>query len=300
MELITGSELFRAYADAFHDATGISLHLRAIDGDMAQGNGGGHRNAFCGMMAPCGPACGLCFGMWRKMAFFGESGIHHFTCFAGLRASCLPIHAGTRTIGLLVAGEVATGRIKAAKFDRVVARLRREGCDIDEARLRRAYFSTPAIPRKSYEAFVRLLEVFAAHLSLIASQLALHEMDAPDPGIRRARAFIHAHLSEPLALKTVARRACLSACYFSTRFKESTGLAFTEYVAAARVEEAKKLLADRSMRISEIAFEVGFQSLTHFNRVFKAVTGLSPTGFRERETGATASRKIRQRMRKIR
>jgi AraC-like DNA-binding protein len=47
-----------------------------------------------------------------------------------------------------------------------------------------------------------------------------------------------------------------------------------------RVEKAKNLLLNPNLRISEIAYEVGFQSLTHFNRVFKRVVGQSPTDYR--------------------
>jgi AraC-like DNA-binding protein len=57
-------------------------------------------------------------------------------------------------------------------------------------------------------------------------------------------------------------------------------LNFTEYVARVRTEKAKNLLLNPNLRISEIAFEVGFQSLTHFNRVFKKVAGHSPTQYR--------------------
>jgi AraC-like DNA-binding protein len=46
------------------------------------------------------------------------------------------------------------------------------------------------------------------------------------------------------------------------------------------VEKARNLLLNPNLRISEIAYEVGFQSLTHFNRVFKKITGQSPTDYR--------------------
>ena len=47
-----------------------------------------------------------------------------------------------------------------------------------------------------------------------------------------------------------------------------------------RIEKAKNLLLNPNLRISEIAYEVGFQSLTHFNRVFKKLVGQSPTDYR--------------------
>jgi AraC-like DNA-binding protein len=71
-----------------------------------------------------------------------------------------------------------------------------------------------------------------------------------------------------------------STFYFCKRFKKHTGVNFTEYVSRVRIESAKNLLLNPNLRISEIAYEVGFQSLTHFNRVFKSVVGESPTEYR--------------------
>jgi AraC-like DNA-binding protein len=51
-------------------------------------------------------------------------------------------------------------------------------------------------------------------------------------------------------------------------------------VSRTRIEKAKNLLLNPNLRVSEIAFEVGFQSLTHFNRVFKRIVGESPTEYR--------------------
>jgi AraC-like DNA-binding protein len=63
-------------------------------------------------------------------------------------------------------------------------------------------------------------------------------------------------------------------------FKKFTGLNFTEYLSRVRIENSRNLLLNPNLRISEIAYEAGFQSLTHFNRVFKRIVGQSPTGFR--------------------
>ena len=63
-------------------------------------------------------------------------------------------------------------------------------------------------------------------------------------------------------------------------FKKATGINFTDYVSRVRIEKAKNLLLNPNLRVSEVAYEVGFQSLTHFNRVFKRVQGQSPTDYR--------------------
>src|ERR1022692_2875295 len=63
-------------------------------------------------------------------------------------------------------------------------------------------------------------------------------------------------------------------------FKKATGLNFTEYLSQVRIEKAKNLLLNPNLRVSEIGYEIGFQSLTHFNRVFKHVLNQSPTEYR--------------------
>ena len=63
-------------------------------------------------------------------------------------------------------------------------------------------------------------------------------------------------------------------------FKQVTGIKFVEYVARTRFEKACRLLHDDDLRISDIAFAVGFQSLSQFNRVFKRLSGKSPTQYR--------------------
>jgi len=78
----------------------------------------------------------------------------------------------------------------------------------------------------------------------------------------------------------VAKAVNTSTSYFCRIFKKYTGLNFTDYVSRIRIEKAKSLLLNPNLRISEIAYEVGFQSLTHFNRVFKRVVGQSPTVYR--------------------
>jgi two-component system response regulator YesN len=98
--------------------------------------------------------------------------------------------------------------------------------------------------------------------------------------IWKARNFIHEHAGEELSLTKVAKAAQTSANYLSEKFKEATGINFVRYVAQARYEKAAALLRDADLRVSEIAFASGFQSLSQFNRVFKKFSGKSPTEYR--------------------
>jgi YesN/AraC family two-component response regulator len=98
--------------------------------------------------------------------------------------------------------------------------------------------------------------------------------------IWKARKFIEQHSAEEVSLTKVAKAVNISANYLSEKFKQVTGVNFVDYVARERFENASRLLGDAGVRVSEIAFAVGFQSLSQFNRVFKKLSGKSPTEFR--------------------
>jgi AraC-like DNA-binding protein len=107
-----------------------------------------------------------------------------------------------------------------------------------------------------------------------------HSNGAEPVRIWKARNFIEAHAGEELSLGKVARATNTSPNYFSEKFKEATGMNFVTYVARTRFEKAAALLRKDNLRISEIAFACGFQSLSQFNRVFKKLAGKSPTEYR--------------------
>ena len=101
--------------------------------------------------------------------------------------------------------------------------------------------------------------------------------------IWKARKYIEEHADEKLSLTEVAHVVNGNANYLSERFKQVTGTKFVEYLARFRFEKACRLLHDTNLRISEIAFAAGFQSLSQFNRIFKRFSGKSPTEYRARK-----------------
>ncbi len=109
----------------------------------------------------------------------------------------------------------------------------------------------------------------------------LERSNAEPPLVAKARAYIDRHKSEALTLTEVANAAGASVFHFCKVFRKATGLKFTDYVARVRVEDARTQLLNPNRRVSEIAYDVGFQSLTQFNRTFKRVFEQSPSEFRE-------------------
>src|SRR4029077_14910524 len=97
--------------------------------------------------------------------------------------------------------------------------------------------------------------------------------------IWKARKYIDEHSGEELSLTKVAKMVNMNANYLSENFKQVTGINFVEYLGGTRFATACDLLRNGNMRISKIAFEAGFQSLSQFNRVFKRFSGKSPTQY---------------------
>jgi len=151
---------------------------------------------------------------------------------------------------------------------------------LDQDVLRGAYFGTRVVSREQLVAAVKLLGIFAEHLAMLGNQILIERNNAEPPMITKAKDFIREHHAEDLSLPQVAQFAHASPCYYCKLFKRATGLTFTQFLSRVRIESCKKLLINPQLRVSEIAYEVGFQSLTQFNRVFQKLLGQSPTDYR--------------------
>ncbi|MEO0733077.1 MAG: AraC family transcriptional regulator [Bacteroidota bacterium] len=88
--------------------------------------------------------------------------------------------------------------------------------------------------------------------------------------------------AESLSINEIAGELFVSAPHLSTSVKEATGKTPTAYVQDLLVAEAQKLLVATDLAASEIAYQLDFQDPAYFSRVFKKVTGLSPTAWRKK------------------
>jgi AraC-like DNA-binding protein len=232
-------------------------------------------------MASKSRTCAACLQMQEKLAQNSMNEPCTMTCAYGLCETAVPVKLGLQTVGFLQTGQVMRHKPTEASFKRAVGQADKLGVDIDGDEAREAYFQTPLVSQKKLDSVSRLLSIFADHLSLKSNQIAVQQANAEPPVIAKAKEFIKEHYTEDLSLGQVAQAAHASIFYLCKLFRKATGVTFTEFVSRTRVEKAKNLLLNPNLRVREIAFEVGFQSLTHFNRVFKSILGLSPTEYRE-------------------
>jgi AraC-like DNA-binding protein/ligand-binding sensor protein len=282
-QLLSCSRIFQDYEHAFGKTTTLPLELSSIDMPWKV-----HRlqskdiNPFCAILARTNKNCGACLELQRKPTDSNISDTQTVKCFAGLTNTRVPVKLEERVIAFLQTGQVFLRTPSAQRFKKIATQLISWGMKINLARLENAYFHSRVVSPGLYRAIVRLLEIFAEHLGLIASQIALQQGNGDSLMIRRAKDYVASHRSDPINLGQIARALNISKFHFCRTFKQTTGLTFVEYLSRVRIERAKSLLHKNDLRVSEIAYEVGFQSITHFNRLFRKLVGNSPTEYRSR------------------
>jgi len=280
IETLAQSKLYQDYEKAFNDATGLPLTLRGPDAWKLPHHGARKENPFCAMMAQKSRSCAACLQVQQQLAEAAGVEAATVTCPVGMCDSAVPVRLGGKTIGTLQTGQVFRKKPTETQFRRVAEQVTNWGFEVPIDALRKAYFQTPVLSAARHDGVIKLLAIFAEHVANLSNQLVVQRENAEPPAITRAKAFIEEHHAEALSLDQAAKAAHMSTFYFCKIFRKVTGVNFTEYVSRVRIEKARNLLLNPNLRISEIAYEVGFQSLTHFNRVFKKVLGQSPTEFR--------------------
>ena len=98
--------------------------------------------------------------------------------------------------------------------------------------------------------------------------------------LRRSIEFIQAHLEGDLRLRDLANEAKISSSHFIRGFRQSTGKTPYQFLLHQRVERARSLMRDHGTPLTEVALASGFADQHHLSRVFRRITGMTPSGYR--------------------
>ncbi|MGM0879906.1 MAG: AraC family transcriptional regulator [Bacillota bacterium] len=161
------------------------------------------------------------------------------------------------------------------------------------------------VPRKEQPEIERLLlqmvgeckeqhSLYNAYVRHLLAELLiwLHRIDAVSPLLPQPSHPMHQKVSEitsyiqmnfrsALTLEKLAQQYFISPAYLSRIFLKLTGFHISEYIRIARIREAQKLLRTTRQKVNAIAEQVGFEHVSHFNKTFKNVTGVSPLHYRQ-------------------
>ncbi len=93
--------------------------------------------------------------------------------------------------------------------------------------------------------------------------------------------YINDHYTEQITLQQISSVMNLNSSYFCRLFKQTTNSTFIEYVNFIRICKSEGLLLTRQDSVAQIAFEIGFSSVTYFNKIFKKYKGCTPTDYKK-------------------
>lgn len=118
-------------------------------------------------------------------------------------------------------------------------------------------------------------------------RIRVQNMEGISPQIADTCTYILSHITDRFEIHKLAERLGYSDYYFSSKFKKEVGKTVGEYISEQKTEKAKQLLKDQSMQIGDIAAVLGYESQSHFGRIFLKYTEMTPSEWRGSITGTS-------------
>ena len=203
-----------------------------------------------------------------------------YRCHAGLTEFLVPVIRDGEMIALLQCGQVHDRRPSAAEWRLARQDLVKAG--INSGPLRKRFQQNRVLPQDHQRDLLNLLELVASRLAHADEQRLLPEPGRTRMQLGRAVTFVEVHLGERLTLPVIARAANLSTRSLVRLFRKEVGTSVVEFILRRRVARARDLLRRTDHKCAEIAFEAGFGSVQHFNRIFRRHEEMSPGEWRQR------------------
>ena len=128
--------------------------------------------------------------------------------------------------------------------------------------------------------------VLARHVLATYTSSPWPSRDPGDPGglprykLRHAIQFIRENIDKDISFHDIAAHLKMSAFHFARMFRHATGDSPHQYIVRCRVDRAKELLAETKLPITDVAFEVGYKTQSHFTTCFGKLVGVTPAAFR--------------------
>jgi AraC-like DNA-binding protein len=211
-----------------------------------------------------------------------------YRCHAGLREFIIPVIRDGQTMAFMQCGQVHDRSPSTADWHAAQKSLRTVG--IHGGPLRRLFHDNRVLSLERQDDLLDLLELVAARLAHSHAR----ELSAA-PGQRqatlgRAMMYIESNLSEHLSVEQIAHAVNLSRRTLMRLFRNEAGASVIGFILQRRVARARQLLLQNCRTCAEIAFECGFGSVQHFNRIFRRFEKASPTEWRAQRARSAGER----------
>lgn len=273
LKLKNSSEV-KKWLEAYSEVTKMPVHFAPAPfkdlGIMNQK----YANPFCKMVAGSERGCGECANFLKKMTTNTQSDCS-ILCEHGLMETTIPVQCEFRLLGYLQTGHV---KIEGKSDKNVLEKdswLKKQARGEEIKQLKEFYQVTPSFTQVEYDARVELLKILARQMEIFAQSAHVEEKGETSK-IAQVMDYLKANYHKKISLETVAKKIGISRFYLCKLFLKETGVNLLDYLNGLRLEHAKLELHQGVKKVADIALESGFQSVPHFNQVFRKRNGVSP------------------------
>lgn len=217
-------------------------------------------------------ACDRC----KIRRYTAEKGFQFYRCHAGICEAIMPLFDSRRPLAYLAFGCYLDDSPIEEQWERSRALLDWYPGGADA--LRPAFFRFRQYSAAELKAYSETLEALAAYIQLKGMILSAEQSD-----LQKLELYLDRHYMERLSLASVSRELHIGRTKLCTLAKElSGGYTLSYLIAQRRIGAAKKLLLQSSLPISSVGEAVGISDYNYFSKVFRSVTGMTPSTFRKR------------------
>lgn len=261
--LIHDCGLYISLHPQFHDSVILDSKLRIYNI---------HQNSYCIFLKSVDGVHKACVDCQRKAAVKCKHGSFCGVCHAGVMEYVYPISDGKSAIGFISISGYSTP--DAAKYHQNLSAVFRINLDALNDNYKAL---SPVIPAK--EQIDTLINPLQRMLEL--AYMRASSVIKPTVFYQKVLLYVKEHHTEDLTSEDICRHFSCSRSYLSHQFKKNCDMSIREYINQLRIEDAKTLLTNSKLNVTEISIVVGFNDSNYFSKIFKKITGVSPAHYRK-------------------
>lgn len=231
-----------------------------------------HQNSYCIFMKSIDGVQDACMRCQKKAYKKCKEGSFSGVCHAGVSEYVYPIYAKATIIGFISVSGYATPKASSYlqnlsnKYHIQYALLHENYATLNSRLPERTEIDTLIAPLQC------MLELAYRKENSVIKPTDFHE---------EVLLYIKEHRTTDISSEDICKHFACSRSYLSHQFKKKCGMSIREYLNQLRIEDAKTLLINSKLNVTEISIAVGFNDSNYFSKIFKKLTGISPAQYRK-------------------
>lgn len=219
--------------------------------------------------------------MWMVKHYTADKGFQFYRCHAGICEAVMPLYDKKTPLAYLIFGCYLDNSPMEKQWEYTRSCL--SWYPGDPESLRSAFFQFRQYSSKELNAYAETLEALSAYIQLKGMIRATEQND-----LQKLERYLDQHYMEKLSLASISKQMHIGRTKLCTLAKElSHGKTLSYLIAQRRVNAAKRLLTQSSLPISVVAEAVGINDCNYFSKVFRSITGTTPSAFRKEALEST-------------